>query len=191
MAQHKYQPGILQVKILCKYSHNLWTFEKKTKALLWHRTPRNVMLESALFEFRKVVGLFKFRNCLAVLPVDIVQQRQKTREKRASSDVEWMKLRNSGWEEHPYPLDLKLLSPFVFTWHKTTPISLLTLAIASRTASWVNWLMKRAEDASGIWAICFVGRRWNDKKYFSVNYFADQFNREFVYVYLSTTTKSC
>lgn len=137
-------------------------FETKneSKALLWHWEVNEIIFIlnlRTLFEFRKVVGLFKFSNCLAVLPVDIVQQRQKTREKRASSDVEWMKLRNSGWEEHPYPLDLKLLSPFVFTWHKTTPISLLTLAIASRTASWVNWLMKRAEDASGIWAICFVG----------------------------------
>lgn len=39
----------------------------------------------------------------------------------------------------------------------------LTLAIASRTASSLNWLMKRAEDASGIADICVqitMGRAW-------------------------------
>lgn len=86
-----YKINISQAFYKWRFCANIHTiserkFETKneSKALLWHWEVNEIIFIlnlRTLFEFRKVVGLFKFSNCLAVLPVDIVQQRQKTRER--------------------------------------------------------------------------------------------------------------
>lgn len=106
----------------------------------------------------KVVGLFKFHDCaisLCFLPMVMLLLR---RSEHSQTWNEWNCLANNT-KQRASTRPETTLTHRVYV-HKTRLVEspLLTLAIASRTASWVNWLMKRAEDASGIWAICLWER---------------------------------